>query len=439
MSGKFRKGTWGLAISVLAVVTISTPTFAQVFDTQALGQEVLWSDFFGVDARAIGMGNTGLALGHDGSALIYNPANLASVKRIELRAGFSHLRLTNETRLDIGGSEALSDGSDLSKTRINALSLAVPVPTYRGSLVFAFGLHRINSYDRAFGVTFDDVGGDDGAFRGREIETGGLWKWSAGGAVDISPRLSVGGALHLLTGKDEYRWDSRNATEFNLVTTEDQLIELDYVGVSALAGVSFNVSPSVSAGLTIETPTFLSADEVSTLETTIDTLTSNFVWYDVEEGFATYSVTRPFVFGFGMAGSFSRANIAADFRYTDWTQMDFDYDSPDFDAAENAALRFIQDELTDVLSIQLGGEYLLPEQGLTLRAGFFRDPLPVDKKYVEKQRQYITAGLGFLIDRVMTLDLAYVHGGYELRNDDPGTYNAEYKTRRVFATFGYRI
>ena len=146
-----------------------------------------------------------------------------------------------------------------------------------------------------------------------------------------------------------------------------------------------------------------------------------------------------FVFGFGMAGTFDRANVAADFRYTDWTQMDFNYDSPDLDADENATLRFIQDELRDVMSIQLGGEYLFPEQGLTIRAGYFRDPLPVDKKFIEKQRQYLTAGLGFLIDRVMTLDLAYVHGGYELRNDDPGTYNAEYKTRRVFATFGYRI
>lgn len=428
-----------LTVLALAVVLAPTIASAQVFDTEALGQEVLWSDFFGVDARAIGMGNTGLALGHDGSALIYNPANLASIKRIEMRAGLSHLRLTNDTRLDLGGGTEFTDESDISKTRINALSLAVPVPTYRGSLVFAFGLHRINSYDRAFGVTFDDLGGNDAAFRGRETETGGMWKWSAGGAVDISPRLSVGASLHLLTGKDEYRWESRDATNPIVLTTEDQLIEIDYVGVSAIGGVSFNVSPTLSAGLTIETPTLLDAEETSTLVTSLDTLTSDFIWDFVDEGYAAYNVTRPFVFGFGMAGSFGQANLAADFRYTDWTQMDFDYDNPDLDAEENDAIRFIQDELSEVVSIQLGGEYLLPEQGLTLRAGYFRDPLPVDDRFIEKQRQYITAGVGFLIDRVMTLDLAYVHGGYELRDDDPGTYNAEYKTRRLFATFGYRI
>jgi hypothetical protein len=434
MNRQFIKRASTFAIFGFALLFIPTSAQAQVFDTEALGQEVLWSDFFGVDARAIGMGNTGLALGHDGSALIYNPANLSSVKRIELRAGFSHLRLTNDSRLDYGGGDVFTDGSDISKTRINALSLAVPVPTYRGSLVFAFGLHRINSYDRAFGVTYDDAGGDDGAFRGREIETGGMWKWSAGGAVDISPRLSVGAALHLLTGKDEYRWDSRDATVSNIIT-EDQLIEIDYVGVSAAGGVSFNVSPSLSAGLTIETPTILNADETSLL--VVDTLLSDYFFEYAS--FSTYNVTRPFVFGFGMAGSFSRANLAADFRYTDWTQMDFDYDDPALDADENDAVRFIQDELSEVVSIQLGGEFLFPEQGMTVRAGYFRDPLPVDEKYIEKQRQYITAGIGFLIDRVMTLDLAYVHGGYELRNEDPGTYNAEYKTRRLFATFGYRI
>lgn len=428
---------------VLLVLSSNFDASSQVISEQPLQQEILWSDFFGSDARAIAMGNTGLALGHDGSALIYNPANLASIKRIELRAGLSHLRLTNNTRLlALDGKEYFED-RDISKTRLNALSLAVPVPTYRGSMVFAFGVHRVNSYDRTFGVQVDTIGGTDTGYLGREIETGGLWKWSAGGAVDVSPRLSVGASLHLLTGKDEYDAETRDATDVGIVTRVNQSIDIDYVGVSAIGGISFNVSPQISAGLTIESPTLLDAEELGLLAVEIDTLSSNFIWYDETKNYLAYNVTKPFVFGFGMAGSFGQANLAGDFRYTDWTQMDVDYDNPthdaDVDTAENAALRFIQDELTEVLSVQLGAEYLFPNQGLTLRAGYFRDPLPVDERYIEKQRQYLTVGVGFLIDRIMTLDLAYVHGGYELRNDDPGTYNAEYKTRRLFATFGYRI
>jgi long-subunit fatty acid transport protein len=126
-------------------------------------------------------------------------------------------------------------------------------------------------------------------------------------------------------------------------------------------------------------------------------------------------------------------------RYTDWTQMGFSYDDPAFAVDESDALQFIQDNLKEVVSLQLGGEFLIPEQGLTLRAGYFRDPLPVDGKFIDKERQYFTAGVGLLIDRIMTLDVAYVHGGFKLRDADPGMYTAEYKTRRLYATFGYRI
>ena len=433
MTRKIVRFSLSAAVVVAAVLTARVAVRAQVFETEALGQEVLWSDFFGVDSRALGMGNTGIALGSDGSALVYNPANLARIKRIELRGGLSHLRLSNDTRYGIDGPD-LSDGRSMSRTRINALSVTVPVPTYRGSLVVAFGLHRINSFDRAFGVTYAATGNPDFADRGRELETGGVWKWSGGAAVDISPRLSTGLSLHLLTGGDDYRWHRDDLTLDDPVS-EDQTINISYVGVAATGGISYALSKDVTAGLTIETPTWIAADEKSSYE--VDTASSAFTW--VDDATSSYSITRPFVFGLGLAGTFDRFNLAADMRYTDWTQMGFSYDSPDLDAAENATLRFIQDDLKEVVSLQLGGEYLFPEQGLSLRAGYFRDPLPVDSKFIEKERQYFTAGIGLLIDRIMTLDVAYVHGGYKLRDTDPGTYTADYKTRRVYATFGYRI
>jgi len=435
---------------------------AQVHDDIALSQQVLSSDLFGADARALGMGNTNLALSRDGSALIYNPANLARIKRIELRAGLSHLKLDSKTRLLAGGTE-FPESHDITKTKINALSLTVPVPTYRGSLVFGFGVHRLNSFDGVKGwhgrVAYGDTAQADS---GRAFETGGLWKWSAAGAMDISPRLSVGLAVHLLTGRDEYRFNGTsdfsiydpqsNATVTDPFTQTDQSNGIDFAGVSATAGLTYTLSSTLTAGLTVETPQYLTAEESGTAEEAawwiLDTLSSAYVWerqlYDsVFPTASNYTVVRPFTFGFGLAGTFGHLNAAGDLHFTDWSQTDFSYDNADLDpvlqADEAATLRFIQDDLKEALSWHLGAEYLFPEQGLTLRAGYFRDPLPVDSRFIESQRQYVTAGVGFLIDRVMTLDLAYVHGGYELRNDDPGTYFAKYKTRRVFVTFGYRI
>jgi hypothetical protein len=286
---------------------------------------------------------------------------------------------------------------------------------------------------------------------GQVLETGSIWKWTAAGAIDISPRLSTGLSVHVLSGTDEFLWQgdyvdflSDGDEETTFAAYEDQTIEVDYLGISATAGLNYAVSQNVTAAITVETPTYFAAEENATYDVTeeYDTASSAFIWdvvYETEFSFADYNLTRPFAFGFGLAGTFERFNLVGDLCYTDWTQLDFDYESAALDADEAAAQRFIKDNLTDVMSIHLGGEFLFPEHGMSVRAGYFRDPLPIDERFIESERQYLTAGVGFLIDRIMTLDLAYVHGGYELRDGKPGSFFTEYKTRRVFATFGYRL
>lgn len=412
------------------------PAHAQDLDSVALFQETLQSDFFGVDGRAMAMGNTGIVTSRDGSAAIYNPAMLARIRRIEFRGSLSHLSSANNSRRD-NGTEALTDGRDLRTTNINALSLTLPIPTYRGSLVVAFGLHRVNSFDRAAGLQYPTyIYMPYISDRARETETGGMWKWNVAGALDISPRLSTGLSLHLLTGHDKYRWNRVQASDRGGAQsiTENQKIDINYVGTSATAGLTYALSQTLTAGLTIETPTYLQAEE--THSTVIDTAYSRYEWV-TDEGFSNYTITRPFVFGFGLAGDFNRLLLTGDLRYTDWSQLNIRYQESSLSDASD--LQFIQDNLKEVIGWNVGAEYLFPAQGMELRAGYFVDPLPIDSRFIESQRQYMTFGAGILIDRVMTVDLAYVHGGYELRNGDPGLSFAKYKTRRVFVTFGYRI
>jgi len=157
----------------------------------------------------------------------------------------------------------------------------------------------------------------------------------------------------------------------------------------------------------------------------------------LNDGTANYTLTRPFSFGFGLSGEFNRLTLAGDLHYSDWSQLDIKYD--DASLNNTPELQFIQDNLKETFGWNLGAEYLFPAQGINLRAGYFVDPLPIDSRFIESQRKYLTLGVGLLIDRVMTLDLAYVYGGYKLRDTDPGNSFAEYRTRRVFVTFGYRI
>ncbi|MBD3297561.1 MAG: hypothetical protein GF341_02820 [candidate division Zixibacteria bacterium] len=424
-----------LAAAVGYVVVTPGNGLAQGFEDVALFQEAINSNFFGVDARAMSMGNAGIVTARDGSALIFNPANLARIRRIEARGGFTHLRLANETQWFHNGS--ILDGErDLNKSRINAASLTMPVPTYRGSLVFAFGVHRINSFDRAFEVEIPDtIRPNYETSVGRELETGSMWKWSAGGAIDISPRLSVGGALHLLTGGDEYSWtrEYMHVSNVQQNINLNNAIDIDYLGVGATAGLLYQVSPEFSTGFTVETPSFIQAEE--RFESVLDTNFSNYEWF--ETSFSEYSIRRPLTFAFGLAGQFERLTVAGDVRYRDWSQLDFNYED-DFlpDSRED---QFIQDNLKESISLHLGGEYLFPDQGVSLRAGYYYDPLPISSDFIESNRQYFTVGGGFLIDRVMTVDVAFARGGYELRDFEPGDYFADYKTSRIFLTFAYRI
>jgi hypothetical protein len=426
-----------VALGSMLMFGVGSSALAQNYDSLssvALFQETINSSFFGVDARAMGMGNTGVVSSRDGSALVYNPANLARIRRIEFRGGLSHVRRSNNTDI-VSGGDTFSDERDLNKTRISALSLVLPVPTYRGSMVFGLGLHRVNSFDRAYGAQIPEPDWPQyETSRGRELETGGLWKWTAAGAMDISPRVAAGLSLHLLTGEDDYGWtrvySNGNPTETAIYRKS---INNDYIGLGATAGLNFAVSHEVSVGFAVETPTYLEAEEYFYEEE--EYANNDTIYYD--EAYSDYSIRRPFVFGFGVSGSFDRLLLVGDLHYTDWSQLEFNYD---LDALpDEREDQFIQDYFKEAVSLHLGGEYLFPEQGINVRAGYTYDPLPFDEEFIESQRQYLTVGAGFLIDRVMTVDLAYVHGGYELRNADPGSFFADYDTRKIFVTFAYRM
>lgn len=425
-----------LVIAFGSLVFQSTLVNAQAYDDVALFQETINADFFGVDARAMSMGNTGVVSARDGSGIIYNPANLARVRRIEFRGGLSHLRTNNETTYGAGTTYQRDEEIDLRKTRINALSLTLPVPTYRGSLVFGFGVHRVGSYDRSRALSSDisDATADFyNDYTERETETGGLWKWTAAGAIDISPRLSTGLSLHLLTGEDNFNLISQLVGRDQGNTITERLdINIDYVGVGADAGLNYSFSPVWTAGVVVSTPTYLDAEEHAVRD--LDTAFSNYIW-NIEDGISNYSLTRPFSFGLGLAGQFDRILLVGDMHYTDWSQLSIDYD----ELPEGEDTEFILDNLKEAVSFHVGAEYLFPEQGVTVRGGYYFDPLPIDSRFVDSDRQYFTVGAGFLIDRVMTVDLAYVQGGYKLRDSDPGSYFTDYNVKKLYATFAYRI
>jgi hypothetical protein len=397
--------------------------------------QILAGNRAGFGARQMAMGGAGI-MGIDGAALFYNPANLARIPRIEFNLGLSYQKFEDESRTHIPAlGTTLNDGDKKTNTRLNTAVLSVPYPTYRGSLVFGFGTARLADFDKVSTLLYEeDAGGAVVSNPERTFESGGLNQWGFGMGIDLSPRLSFGATILLYKGKHEFNLQSDIYESGQLLDPWSQLLEYRYTGVGGKLGLAMQLSRYVGLGMTAELPVSLHVDweEVSA---------TNAITFDADE----YDLKKPFVFSAGVLARFNNLSLLADIDYTDWTQLEYgdnylmEMDNPWF-----------KDYYREVLSFRMGGEFVFPSVGLSLRAGYFNDPLPFQERYINKDREGYTLGFGLLVDRMMTIDFAYVHGSHtsfmQLEPDEPyftHNYNiavdndASYD--RVYVTGAYRF
>ena len=417
-------------------------SFSQEFTQWQPIEEVSAGNFFGVGARAMGMGGAHIACVNDATALIYNPAGLARIKRLELGVGLTHQRFENETGL-LGTT--FQEGlipyyNDVSRrqnnTRFSSASFVYPVPTYRGSFVLGLGVFRMMSFDKAFKYVYSIGPQYRPAAEQLISESGGVNVWTAGGAIDISPNISLGLALNYWNGKEDYTLES----EFSWWSV-DTLYEMryndeiydDYSGFSAKFGMSVHPSKYFSFGLTLDSPTWLTIDEEYILRTDSTHSYDEYIWLIEETGFPRYKLTHPYRFGMGAAVYFKNLMLTGDISYADWSQLKY---REGFEIGEKN--RNVKEYYRDVLRWGAGAEFLIPQISAQLRAGYYSDPLPYDSPFLESERSYMTFGLGFLIDRVMTIDFAWVHGFYDFKYQSD-SFKEEYTTDRFYLTTAFRL
>jgi long-subunit fatty acid transport protein len=394
--------------------------------TQGYGvvDEATAGNFFVVGARALGMGGAYTAVANDATALVYNPAGLARVIRIEFSGSLTHQRLNNKSDVGLG----FNDGRVQNNTRLGSGNLVLPVPTYRGSLVLAFGVNRVKSFDQAMQFSSNLYGNDE---MGIETESGGIYLWSFGAAVDISPNISVGGALNYWNGKDNYTWLYENILDPFSIRYDDAIKDR-YSGLNLKLGVRTQPNKLLTVGATIETPvTYNIKEDWSQGTDTVFNQAGSVS--EMVYGNSEYKITLPFSLGGGVALNMNDLTIAGEVNYTDWTQMEYKKLEDMADAN-----RQIQDTYKATLRYHLGAEFLIPRISTTLRAGYFRNPLPYKADWVKKDRDFFTAGVGFLIDQVMTLDIAWAHGSWELKNFTPGL-TEKYTVNQIFVSTAYRF
>ena len=427
------------SLAIILFLFLVSSIFSQEIDRNYLQvEEASAGNFFGVGARAMGMGGAQIATANDASGLVNNPARLAKVKRIEFSGGMTHQRLNNETGF-IGNAQPLSSyyqnqSITQSNTRFSSANIVLPVPTYRGSLVFALGFNRMKSFDHAFHSTFIDPTTGTIDLDALALETGGINMWSFGGAIDLSPNISVGGAVNYWKGQDDYlqEYYVQPSTKLTSEIRERNRYLYDYSGWNAKLGFSVDASKFLSVGATIDFPTKFSIDQDFTFNyDSTDAISRDRVIIESEE-LGHYDLTHPYSFGAGAALNFKFVTLAGDVNFTDWSQL-----KPS--ARGGVDERLYKEIYQEVTRWHVGAEFNMPELATKLRIGFYADPIPFTSVYLKTDRRYFTLGAGFLIDQVMTLDVAWNHGINEFRDSFSQMIKESYTTDKFFVSLAYRL
>lgn len=418
------------------------------------------------NAGLLSMGNSGIAYNAGFSSGLSNPAVFALTKNGLFSAGFYY----NDMQNDITFMDNKSNYSK-SSNHLSQIGFVIPVPTFRGSMAFALGYNRVKDFNNT--VQFDgfNSGGtsliqdltfanDDlaydlnlsyGIFDGDEwlydetiidgnlnqsgsiIDMGGIDTWNLSGAVEFARNLFVGVTLNIHSGsfrrdKEYFEDDSQNkyqgetspgveSTDFQAFSIYET-IDWDISGWDMKLGMLYKFNPYSQFGATIKLPTQYTIDEEYSVEALSDF--GGGIGYSIDPSVSRieYDIKTPFELGVGFAYGIAGVSLSAQATLIDYTQMEF---SDGLDAvSRNSNNRIIADEFRTVLNYNLGAEYYLHYPKIRLAAGFMMQPSPYKNDGSEFDKKYLTLGAGFIANKSLSFNVAYVHGWWETYGDNYG-------------------
>ncbi len=430
-----RRGTGALLLSLASFLFAGT--------SPASAQEMVVGNDAGVGGRAMGMGGAYIAVSDDASAIWYNPAGLAQIRRIEWNLGISVLKAGERSTLASRLSTPAAGAADGRKTvsSISSFGGVLPLPTYRGSLVFAAAYNRIKEFDSLFRVSgYSDTW--DGTLDGRSDDSGGLDQWSLAGAVDVSPAVSLGLSLdyrkgdHTLDQKRSYWDDTVNWAELYHSGYSDNIRAWSFQGgmlVRAANNLRFGATLRLPLTYTIRSSYFsdlyIREDRPFTLD---EHPSSAYADSGNYTGSDRYKVKVPMQLGAGLSWAWRGVTLSGDLSYLDWSQSSSDLSEPEY-------------RYRNTLNWRVGAELPVPVIQGFIRAGYASAPDPYTG-YIDtggmvtvnelNRRDFITLGAGILLDPSMMLDVAFLHGFWS-RESDPRT--DESTRNKLFLTPSYRM
>jgi long-subunit fatty acid transport protein len=420
-------------------------------------QERSIGHFAGVGARAMGMGGAYVGVADDFTAVFWNPAGLVQKNHYEIQVSFA--RNSQDTKATLNSTSA---SAALNNTRFGALGLVYPVPVYQGRLVFAAGFNRVQDFDSIIRIQgFDQV--DSLQTTHQFSHEGGLTMTSLAGAIDISPTISLGLSLNILSGEDENRrefdWtDSEDIYTYQRLVAREKFSDDYRRSYSAIFGIMVRtprIEPKFRGGFTIAARTTQRVSYIfEGLPADPDIEPYNQILFDdgSSENFANasfadvYKISLPLEFGTG-ASYRLRPDLllSGSAHFAEWTQSEYD-ENDNFRADAD-----FDDQYKDIWRYHFGAEWQVPTFALDLRAGFYTDPLPfvgprdptepVDPLInpivaIKQDRRFLTLGAGLVVDQILHVDLAWSRGTFE---QVEGNLTEDNTTNRTFVGLSYRF
>jgi long-subunit fatty acid transport protein len=425
----------------------------------------------GSSARALGMGNSFITLSDDFSASIFNPAGLGLIRKFEISGGFNYSSLTNNSSFFKNDIEYSN-----SDTRFGQIGFVFPIPTLRGSLVFALGYNRLKDFNFAQefngfnsgnnsmiqDLTYfnDDIPYDlrlsyplfdnndnylmdttiiNGRLKqnGNIIQEGSIDSWSLTSSIEASENLFVGGTINIFSGqfkkKREYNeLDIQNLYDNILTdpsdqTTEDferfsfhDVIDWDISGWDIKIGFLYKLHKNARIGGTIKFPSKFTIEEKYFVDGQSEFGTGRV--YNLNPNILNeleYKISTPFEFSGGASFNINSLIVNAEVNFIDYTQMEF---TSGFDPGDmHLNNRDINDLFRAVVNYNIGAEFNIPFVNLSLRGGFIYNPSPFKGDPKKYDKKYITSGIGFLVNESIAFDIAYAHGWWKDFGDNYGS------------------
>lgn len=423
-----------------------------------------------LNAKALGMGNAFISRLSGASSSQFNPAAIAFAKKAQFDASLDYNSMSNDATLfgnKLNGSQA--------STTFNEVGVILPVPTIQGSMALAIGYNQQKNFNKNMSYSGFNSGESsaihdyvysnyaaerDFAFYlglsypvGNDRDTtllnghlhqlgkitgdGGINSWFLSGAIEVEKDIFVGATLNLLSGsfnqtKIHTEDDANNIYNENFLLdpldnktadfksfTTTQKIVWDIAGWDLKLGLIAKVNEQVNVGFTIRLPrTFTIKETYSVTGRSIFGTGSDWEEY-LDDLKSEYDITAPAEYSAGASYAERNFTLSGEIKLVDYSSMEF---SSGFDGlTRDEKNRDIKDLMRTTVNINAGGEYLIPNLGLALRAGFMMMPSAFKDDPSEYDKKFITAGLGYNLTKGTQLNIGYAYGWWEDFGDNYGS------------------